>query len=98
MTEALTYRLSPLAEADLEDIWSYTAERWSPAQAEIYHDVIIAALEALARGLRRGRQVPFRPGYLKLAVGAHLVFDRETETNIDVIRLLHQRMDVETHL
>lgn len=98
MAEALPYRLSPLAEADLEEIWSYTAERWSPAQAEIYHDGIIAALEALARGLRRGRPVAFRPGYLKLTVGAHLVFYRQTETSIDVIRLLHQRMDVETHL
>ncbi len=98
MAEAPPYRLSPLAEADLEQIWIYTAERWSPAQAEIYHDGIIAALEALAQGLRRGRPVSFRPGYLKLTVGAHLAFYRETETGIDVIRLLHQRMDVETHL
>lgn len=52
----------------------------------------------MARGLRQGRPVAFRPGYLKLTVGAHLVFYRKTDTGIDVIRLLHQRMDVETHL
>lgn len=98
MTETFTYRLSPLAEADLEHIWSYTAGRWSPSQAEIYHDGIIAALEALAKGRRRGRPVAFRPGYLKLSVGAHLVFYRQTKTGIDVIRFLHQRMDVESHL
>lgn len=42
-----TYRLSPLAEVDLEDIWSYSVETWSWEQAQLYHREMLAALERL---------------------------------------------------
>ena len=32
----MRYRLSPAAEADLENIWDFTAQQWSPDQAESY--------------------------------------------------------------
>ena len=38
------YRLSPLAEADLEGIWLYTFRQWSLEQADDYHRVIMAAI------------------------------------------------------
>lgn len=31
--KACAVRLTPLAQTDLEDIWMYTYERWSLAQA-----------------------------------------------------------------
>lgn len=98
MAEPVRYRLSPRALADLEDIWSYTAARWSPEQAESYHAAIIAAFEGLAAGRKQGRPVDARAGYLKYPVGSHLVFYRLSEVGIDVMRLLHQRMDVSRHL
>ena len=30
------YALSPAAQADLSEIWDYTAEHWGEAQAERY--------------------------------------------------------------
>lgn len=39
-----------------------------------------------------------RPGYLKLGAGSHTLFYRVTaEGVIDVVRVLHQRMDVDRH-
>ncbi len=98
MAEPIRYRLSPRAEADLEDIWSYTAERWSPAQAERYHAMIVDGFEGLASGEKRGRPSDIRAGYLSYPVGSHLVFYTVSETGLDVIRVLHQRMDVSRHL
>lgn len=92
------YRLSPLAIADLEAIWSWTAERWSVEQAESYHAALVAAFEGLGRGSKKGRPVDIREGYLKYAAGAHLIFYRQSAASIDVIRILHQRMDAEGHL
>ena len=42
---ARPYRLSPLAERDLEEIWFYTFENWSAEQADRYHNQIMAAIE-----------------------------------------------------
>jgi toxin ParE1/3/4 len=92
------YRLSPLAERDLEEIWSYTVETWSWEQAERYHAEILTALARLAAGRVGGRPVDIRQGYLKYPVGSHFVFYKSGEDVVDVIRVLHQRMDVSRHL
>ncbi|RWX77272.1 type II toxin-antitoxin system RelE/ParE family toxin [Neorhizobium lilium] len=93
-----TFRLSPLAEADLEDIWSYTADRWSIEQAEHYHGMLLKVLGQLAEGSSTGRHVDVRRGYLKYRVGSHVIFFRSHDVGIDVVRILHQRMDVSLHL
>lgn len=94
----LQLRLTPLAESDLEDIWLYTFEHWSIEQANRYHRDLVATMEALARGEKTGRVCTVREGYLQYAAGSHIVFYRETETTLDVTRVLHQRMDVDRHL
>lgn len=93
-----TLILSPAAAGDVDAIWDYTAERWNPDQAELHADAIRDACGALASGRKRGRPVDAQPGYLRCAVGAHMIFFRETEDRVEVIRVLHQRMDVEVGL
>jgi toxin ParE1/3/4 len=92
------YRLRPQAEADLEQIWLYTAERWSPDQAERYLRMIVTVFGELASGEKRGRTVDLRDGYLKHSVGSHVVYYTALEETIEVIRVLHGRMDVDSHL
>lgn len=95
---ASNYRLSPLAEKDLEEIWLYTLREWSADQADKYYRTIIAAIE----GLVSGRNIPLRtdilPGYFKFKVGRHVIYFKRTQDYLDVIRILHGRMDVESHL
>ncbi|MCB8839564.1 type II toxin-antitoxin system RelE/ParE family toxin [Aurantimonas sp. VKM B-3413] len=57
-----------------------------------------AACESFSAGRARGRRVPERQGYLKLGVGSHIIFYRQDGAWIDVIRILHERMDVDLHL
>jgi toxin ParE1/3/4 len=61
---------------------------------------IRAACEALTANSKQGRAIDdIRPGYRKLAVESHFLFYRVTDTGlIDIIRILHQRMDVASHL
>ena len=93
-----SYRLSPLAGSDLEDIWNYTVEAWSTQQAEIYHASLIAAIEGLSQGKHIGRISNVRVGYFKFAVGQHIIFFKQSGAGIEVIRILHQGMDVSRHL
>lgn len=89
---------SPLATADIDGIWDYTAENWGLDQADQYTDDIRDACHDLANGEKRGRTVDIRDGYLKYSVGSHFVFFRQMDSGIEVIRILHQGMDVKRHL
>jgi toxin ParE1/3/4 len=94
------YVLSPAAQADLSKIWDYSTRNWGGEQADRYILGIRRACEALADGRRQGRAIDdIRPGYRKLAVASHFLFYRITNAGlIDVIRILHQRMDIASRL
>jgi toxin ParE1/3/4 len=94
------YVLSPAARADLGHIWDYSARQWNEEQADRYVLAIRDACEALANGSRQGRATDdIRPGYRKLSVESHFLFYRVTDAGaIDVVRILHQRMDVGARL
>ena len=93
------FLLSPAARADLDEIWDYTARRWSVEQAERYIRALVEACQEIAVGSREGVAVEhIRRGYLKLAVGSHFVFYRQGVAGPEIIRVLHQRMDVEARL
>ncbi len=92
------YRLSPLAQADLEEIWLYTFTKWSLEQADSYLAGFVAAFEALATGMKAGRPIDVRDGYFKYAIGSHFVFYRQSDSSLDIVRILHQRMDTSAQL
>jgi len=98
MAPSRTYRLSPLAEVDMEDVWTYSAGQWSTVQAEVYTRDLLVAFSDLAAGRRIGAPITTRHGYLRLLVGSHAIFYRMTDTNVDIIRVLHQSMDVRRQL
>jgi toxin ParE1/3/4 len=93
-----SYALSPLAEIDLEEIWFYTFQKWSLAQADSYHRDLVATFEGLASGTKRGRDVDVCPDYLKCLVGSHTIYFRDSGDQIEVIRVLHQRQDADRNL
>ena len=93
------YVLSPAAQADLEEIWDYTVRHWGVAQAERYTRDIQAACEAASDGILVGRSAEdIRAGYRKIAVGSHVVYFRERPGTLEIIRILHRRMDVARRL
>lgn len=92
------FRISPLAQRDLEEIWSFTVEKWSWEQAGKYHADLLRACALLAGDHVKGREVDVRRGYSKYPVGSHFVFYRQRSYGIEIIRILHQRMDVSRHL
>lgn len=94
----LAYRLSPLAESDLEEIWLYTFRQWSLEQADDYHKGIMKAVEGLASGRNVWQTSNVLKGYWKYPVGRHVIFFRNTEDFLDVIRILHEEMDMNLHI
>ncbi len=93
------YQLREKAEADLADIWRYTAQRWNVEQADRYYRGIVEAMIALAEEPTLGRPCnDIREGYCRHNVAAHVIFFRIENGQIDVVRVLHARRDFRRHL
>jgi toxin ParE1/3/4 len=91
--------LTPRAQADLDEIWDYTADRWGLKRAEAYIRQLWSDIAAVADRPSPGRECPqVRRGYHKYPSGSHLLFYRLTVDGIDVVRILHERMDYERHI
>jgi toxin ParE1/3/4 len=89
---------SPAAESDIDGIWDYSAHTWGPDQADRYTDEIRDVCHALARDQKRGRAVDVRPGYLKFSTGSHVIYYRDHGNRLEIVRILHGRMEVNRHL
>ena len=91
--------LRPAARADLENIARYTETTWGRPQRDLYLTAIDAKLGALAANPKTGKpRDALRAGYRSSRIGAHVIFYREVPAGIEVVRILHQRMDVRRQL
>lgn len=81
---------------DLNDIWFYTFEEWSESQADKYYDAIEFACEQIGLNPKRGKEyIKIRKGLFGLRTGRHIIFYQILDKNeIEVIRILHERMDL----
>ena len=92
-------RFTPAARRDLDDIWAYTEANWGPLQAEHYLRLLQATCADLAAGHRRGQGADhIRKGDFRASAGSHVVFFKTAPGFLDVVRILHRRMDVARHL
>ncbi|AVO44302.1 type II toxin-antitoxin system RelE/ParE family toxin [Phreatobacter cathodiphilus] len=91
--------LTPAAEQDLSDIFDYSADTWGTDRAVAYVRMLQAAIERLLRFPELGRSAEAVGSGLRiLMAGSHIVIYRLQPETIVVIRILHQRMDVEESL
>jgi toxin ParE1/3/4 len=93
------YVLSPRAQGDIDEIWERTRKQWGVDQAEFYtrqiwqHIRIVAEMPTIGRACTEVRQ-----NYYKYPSGSHFIFYRLIDSGIDVVRILHERMDFNQHL
>lgn len=94
------FRLTAKANADLIGIAKYTEQKWGRKQRNIYLKQLDNAFRWLTKNPMAGIGCDYiRKGYRKYLEGKHLIFYRivARQTSIEIIRVLHQSMDVERH-
>ena len=97
--KAQTYRISKKAVSDLEEIWLYTVEKWSVTQADRYYDLILDEVNYICKNSDAGKSMEhIRKGYRASKVKSHLIFYRIAADTIEIVRILHERMDIENRL
>jgi toxin ParE1/3/4 len=89
----MPYRLSALAELDLEEIWSYVAEDAGATTADRLIDAIFDRFELLVEQPRMGRTRPeFGEGVRSFVVEGYVIYYRH-EGDVLIARILHGRRD-----
>jgi toxin ParE1/3/4 len=93
-----TFSLTKKAKADLKSIAAYTQRKWGKEQRKIYALQFDDAFHMLSETPEVGNKCDFiKQGYRKFPVTSHLVFYRNiSESEIEVVRILHKRMDAKT--
>lgn len=92
----MNYKISIEAEKDLENIWLFTLENWSIEQADYYFDLMMNEINP-----KFGQDFgEVRKGYFCSRIKSHFIFYRINLKNndIEIIRILHQQMDVDSQL
>lgn len=101
-------RLTHQAELDVLDIAKWTAEQFGALQADQYLETISQALEALTNGPETAgvkNRNELAPGICTLHIArygrkaSHFVVFRVSEEQVlDILRILHDRMDLSRHI
>ena len=90
------YYLTNRAVEDLSEIWNYTIDEWSEAQADKYYHALIDCFHDLAENPEIGKDYEgIAKDLLGFLVNKHLVFYRRIHPGlIEITRILHGRMDL----
>jgi toxin ParE1/3/4 len=96
----MSYRLTELAAQDLVDIIEYTIIKWGIGQSQKYQAAFLRVFDRLGKN-------PFALGSRPLsdlaaggrAINAeqHIVIYRNVDADVEILRILHQRMNLSLH-
>lgn len=96
---------SAAAEDDIREILVYTIDKWGIEQAVRYADLIEEAIETIATDPTAGRErFEVRDGILAHHIAqrgrnaSHLLYYRVVLGAVQLVRVLHERMDPDLHL
>jgi len=94
------YRLTNKAVTDLSEIWNYTYSRWSEIQADKYYQLLIDTCGKITDNPDLGKDYSIViDNLLGFRAGRHIIFYRRIEGDkIEVIRILHEQMDLRIRL
>ncbi|HEX8466904.1 MAG TPA: type II toxin-antitoxin system RelE/ParE family toxin [Allosphingosinicella sp.] len=87
------------ATADLDEIWDYSEQNWGREQAIRYTTEIIARCGELVEGKIVPQEIELKSGrYFRIRSGSHFIFISEMPDQLQIIRILHQKRDIEAAL
>jgi len=96
----LKIRYTEFADQDLFAIYIYTHKTWGAAQAQKYTTQLKTAIERLAQEPSRIGTVDrsaLYPGSRSYLAKSHLVFYRVVDEHLEILRILHSRMDIPSY-
>ena len=89
----------PKAYEDIEEIFDYTLENWSYNQAVKYVALIDDCIRDIAQEKLMGKNYLHSIiNYKTIKTGKHIIFYRFQDKTCIVVRILHEKMDLDNNL
>ncbi|MDQ6471825.1 type II toxin-antitoxin system RelE/ParE family toxin [Flavobacterium sp. LHD-80] len=94
------YHLTNKAVEDLEDIWNYTFDEWSEKQADKYYLLLLGSCQEVAENPCLGKKYDIvAEKLLGYKSNEHILFYQIiSNIEIEIIRILHGRMDLKSKI
>ena len=94
------YVLTNKAVEDLSQIWSYTYDVWSEKQADKYYHMLLDHCQELANNPSSGKKYnEIAEDIFGFKASHHIIFYRKhNKESIQIVRILHNRMDLKTRI
>jgi toxin ParE1/3/4 len=94
------YHLTKKAVEDLAEIYRYSFEEWSEKQAEKYYLMLLSSCQEIAENPDLGKKYDIvTENLLGYKSNEHLIFYLKlSNTEIEVIRILHGSMDLKNKI
>ena len=93
------FELTNKAVEDLTKIWNYTFETWSEKQADNYYELLISNCQEIAEKPQLGKNYKgVTQNLLGLKVNRHIIFYRNLKNQIEITRILHEKMDLKNRI
>lgn len=94
------YYLTNKAVQDLSEIWEYTYDEWSEKQANKYYKFLLESYQELANNPNFGKHYGLiQKDLLGFKSNHHIIFFRIiSPKEIEISRILHERMDLKSKL
>ena len=92
------YTYSNRAALDVKKIYKDTAKKWNRAQADKYDKGLLETIHLLADRPDIGRRCAYlKTEHHRFRYEHHIIFYRKREADIYIVRILHERIDYESH-
>ena len=94
-----SYTLTNAAAEDLRNIFKYTRNKFGVLQAESYLIGLEESLKLIAKDPKLAQKVDgLREGFFRFIYQKHSIFFKPRQSDIYVVRVLHQQMKYDLHL
>jgi len=93
------YYLTNKAVQDLSNIWNYTFDEWSEHQADKYYRLLINNCKEISINPKVGKSyIGIADCLFGYKAGRHIIFYRIIEEEIEITRILHEKMDLKKRI
>ena len=92
------YKISPVAQNDLIDIYVRGLTNWGEARADKYQLQLISTFNLLAENPDMGHSVSIRPQLQRHEIEPYVIFYRKFSYGVRIARILYKNRAMEKYL